>query len=190
MSKNILLCGVGGQGIVLTSKLIASAAMEKGFSVMSSETIGMAQKGGSVFSFLRIGDDFHCPMFGKGSADLIIGYEPSEVVRMLPYLKNDGCVVVNAYPIMPVTSALADTNYNVDEMLDYIKANAKNVVVENGSEACIKLGSPRILNMVMLGLTIKTGVLPFTIEEIESTMKKIVKPQFHEINSSGLNYYN
>lgn len=190
MHKNILLCGVGGQGIVLSSKLIASAAMEKGLQVMSSETIGMAQKGGSVFSFLRIGDDFHCPLFGQKSADLIIGYEPSEVVRMLPYLKSDGCVVVNTYPIMPVTSALADTNYNVGGMLDYIQANAKNVTAENGSEACVKLGSPRILNMVMLGLAIKTGVLPFTMEEMESTMKKIVKPQFHAINSSGLHYYN
>jgi len=190
MSKNILLCGVGGQGIVLTSKLIASAAMEKGLNVMSAETIGMAQKGGSVFSFLRIGDDFHCPMFGRKSADIIIGYEPSEVVRMLPYLKDNGCVVVNTYPIMPVASALDKTNYNAEEMLNYIRANVKNVIAENGSEACTALSSPRVLNMIMLGLAIKTKALPFTIEEIENTMKKIVKPQFHEINLRGLNYYN
>ena len=84
MRKNIVLCGVGGQGIVLTSKLIAAASMAKEIPVMSAETIGMAQKGGSVFSFLRIGEDLFCPMFPKGSADLIIGFEPAEAVRMLP----------------------------------------------------------------------------------------------------------
>ena len=86
MRKNIILCGVGGQGIVLTSKLLAASAMAKGIPVMSAETIGMAQKGGSVFSFLRMGDDLCCPMFPKGTADLLIGFEPAEAVRMLPYL--------------------------------------------------------------------------------------------------------
>ena len=81
MRKNIILCGVGGQGIVLTSKLLAASAMAKGIPVMSAETIGMAQKGGSVFSFLRMGDDLCCPMFPKGTADLLIGFEPAEAVR-------------------------------------------------------------------------------------------------------------
>ena len=85
MRKNIILCGVGGQGIVLTSKLLAASAMAKGIPVMSAETIGMAQKGGSVFSFLRMGDDLCCPMFPKGTADLLIGFEPAEAVRMLAH---------------------------------------------------------------------------------------------------------
>ena len=86
MNKNIVLCGVGGQGTVLASKLIAQSAMEKQIPVMSAETIGMAQKGGSVFSYLRMGDNLHTPMIPKGSADLIIGFEPAETVKMLPYL--------------------------------------------------------------------------------------------------------
>ncbi len=190
MNKNILLCGVGGQGIVLTSKVIASAAMEKGMEVMSAETIGMAQKGGSVFSFLRIGEGFSCPMFGKKSADIIIGYEPAETVRMLPYLKANGCVAVNTYPVMPVTAALKKSSYNGKEMIDYIKSKAENVISENGNDACINLGSPKVLNMVMLGLAVKAGILPFTIKEIENSMRKNVKPQFYELNIRGLNYYN
>ena len=106
MRKNIILCGVGGQGIVLTSKLLAASAMAKGIPVMSAETIGMAQKGGSVFSFLRMGDDLCCPMFPKGTADLLIGFEPAEAVRMLPYLKPDGTVILNTHPIQPVTATL------------------------------------------------------------------------------------
>ena len=84
MSINIVLCGVGGQGTVLASKIMAKAAMNKGLKVMSAETIGMAQRGGSVFSFLKIGDDIESPMMGKGSADVILGFEPGETVRMLP----------------------------------------------------------------------------------------------------------
>ena len=106
MRKNIILCGVGGQGIVLTSKLLAAAAMAKGIPVMSAETIGMAQKGGSVFSFLRMGEELYSPMFPKGTADLLIGFEPAEAVRMLPYLKSEGTVVLNTHPIQPVTATL------------------------------------------------------------------------------------
>lgn len=88
MNKNIILCGVGGQGTVLASKLIAAAAMEKGIPVMSAETIGMAQRGGSVFSHVRMGENLYSPMIAKGTADMILGFEPGETVRMLPYLKK------------------------------------------------------------------------------------------------------
>jgi Pyruvate/2-oxoacid:ferredoxin oxidoreductase gamma subunit len=90
MNKNIVLCGVGGQGTVLASKLIAAAAMEKGLRVMSAETIGMAQRGGNVFSNLRIGDSMHAPLLQSGQADVILGFEPGETVRMLHYLKPGG----------------------------------------------------------------------------------------------------
>ena len=89
-NRNIVLCGVGGQGTVLASKLLAAAAMSKDIPVMSAETIGMAQRGGSVFSHLRMGKNLYSPMIKTGTADLIIGFEPGETVRMLPYLKA-GC---------------------------------------------------------------------------------------------------
>ena len=104
---NIVLCGIGGQGTVLASKLIAAAAMKKNIPVMSAETIGMAQRGGSVFSHLRMGEEVASPMIAKGEADLIIGFEPGETVRMLPYLKKDGQVITAGHAIMPVTASLA-----------------------------------------------------------------------------------
>ena len=97
VNKNIVLCGVGGQGTVLASKLIAAAAMEKGLRVMSAETIGMAQRGGNVFSNLRIGDSMHAPLLQSGQADVILGFEPGETVRMLHYLKPGGTVITKAY---------------------------------------------------------------------------------------------
>ncbi len=188
MQSNILICGVGGQGIVLTSKLIAAAAMEKDIPVMSAETIGMAQKGGSVFSFLRLGDDIYCPMFPEKTADIIIGFEPAEAVRMLPYLKDGGKIVLNTHPIMPVTATLSGSDYTGREMIEYLQRNVEDVTLVDGDRACEEIGSPKVLNMVMLGAAVRNDVLPFTIDEIEDIMKKTVKPQFVELNSKALRY--
>lgn len=186
MQNNILICGVGGQGIVLTSKLIAATAMAHDIPVMSAETIGMAQKGGSVFSFLRLGDGLHCPMFPEGTADLLIAFEPAEAVRMLPYLKEGGKVIVNTHPIMPVTASLGGSSYNGSEMLEYLAKQVQDLKTIDGETACREVGSPRALNMVMLGQAIRTGVLPFTVDDVETTMKKTVKPQFVEMNCKAL----
>ena len=186
MQNNILICGVGGQGIVLTSKLIAATAMAKGIPVMSAETIGMAQKGGSVFSFLRLGDDLYCPMFPEKTADLMIAFEPAEAVRMLPYLKEGGKVIVNTHPIMPVTASLKGSSYNGSEMLEYLEKHVAELKTVDGEAACREVGSPRALNMIMLGQAVRTNVLPFRIDDVEDTMKKTVKPQFIEMNSKAL----
>lgn len=188
MQRNILICGVGGQGIVLTGKLISAAAMARGIPVMSAETIGMAQKGGSVFTFLRLGDDLHCPMFPPASADLLIGFEPAEAVRMLPYLKEGGKVIVNTHAIMPVTAALSGSDYTGAEMLDYLKQQIPALTALDADSACRELGSPKVLNMIMLGAAIRAEVLPFTVDEIEDVMRKTVKPQFAEMNAKALRY--
>ena len=88
MNKDIVICGVGGQGTVLASKILASAAMECGEVVHSAETIGMAQRGGSVTSHVRIGDHAYSPLVPHGSADMILAFEPAEAVRNLVYLKK------------------------------------------------------------------------------------------------------
>ena len=166
--KNIVLCGVGGQGTVLASKLLAAAAMSKDIPVMSAETIGMAQRGGSVFSHLRMGNDLYSPMIETGTTDLIIGFEPGETVRMLPYLKTGGHVVVSTRAVKPVTATLSGFDYDAPQMLDYLKANVPNLTFVNADQACSDIGSSKVLNMVLLGAAIRTGVLDFTISEIES----------------------
>ncbi|MBR5089431.1 MAG: indolepyruvate oxidoreductase subunit beta [Ruminiclostridium sp.] len=185
---NIMICGVGGQGIVLTSKLIAATAVAHDVPVMSAETIGMAQKGGSVFSFLRLGEGIKSPMFPEGSADILIGFEPAEAVRMFPYLKKGGTAIVNTHPIMPVTAALTGSDYDGADMLGYIGRNAAKSEFVDGDKAISEISSPKVLNMVMLGAAVRSGLLPFTLEEIESTMKATVKPQFAELNSKALRY--
>ncbi|MBR6483615.1 MAG: indolepyruvate oxidoreductase subunit beta [Clostridiales bacterium] len=193
MSTNIVLCGVGGQGTVLASKLVASAAMSKGFEVRSAETIGMAQKGGSVMSHLRVGDDAFSPMIGSGEADLIIGFEPSETVRMLPFLKKGGAVITSDRPIMPVTAALKGSSYCGSEMTEYLRSFSgigKLVVVDTES-AVREIGSPKAMNMVLLGAASRSGLLgDITHEEIIEAMKRKVKPQFVEMNIKALEFVN
>lgn len=187
-NRNIVLCGVGGQGTVLASKLLAAAAMSKNIPVMSAETIGMAQRGGSVFSHLRMGDNLYSPMIETGTADLIIGFEPGETVRMLPYLKKHGQVVVSTHAIKPVTATLSGSSYDAPQMLDYLKEHVENLTLIDAEAACQEIGSPKVLNMVLLGAAIRTGVLDFSIEEIEEIMKKTLPEKFHEMNLKALHY--
>ena len=108
MRKDIILCGVGGQGTVLASRLISAAAMARSIPVMSAETIGMAQRGGSVFSHLRMGEGIYSPMIARGEADLIIGFEPGEAVRLLPFLKPGGQMIVSDRAVMPAGNRLSE----------------------------------------------------------------------------------
>ena len=186
--KNIVLCGVGGQGTVLASKLLAAAAMSKDIPVMSAETIGMAQRGGSVFSHLRMGDNLYSPMIETGTADLIIGFEPGETVRMLPYLKDHGHIVGSTRAVKPVTATLSGSDYDAPQMLEYLKAAVPNLTLVNADQACADIGSSKVLNMVLLGAAIRTGVLDFTISEIEDIMKYTLPEKFHVMNLRALNY--
>ena len=189
MQKNIILCGVGGQGTVLASKLIAAASLAKGYEVMSAETIGMAQKGGSVFSHLRIGEGLKSPMIRKGTADLILAFEPAEAVRMLPYLKPDGALAVNSHPVMPVTAALKGTDYTGTEMIDYLQSTVKNLLVVDGVAAVKEIGNPKTLNVVMLGAAVMSGALDFlTRDDLLAAIRKRVKPQYIAVNETALAY--
>ncbi len=189
-NRNIVLCGVGGQGTVLASKLLAAAAMSKDIPVMSAETIGMAQRGGSVFSHLRMGKNLYSPMIKTGTADLIIGFEPGETVRMLPYLKEHGQVVVSTHAIKPVTATLSGSSYDAPPMIDYLKKHVENLTLIDADTICRQIGSQKVLNMVLLGAAIRTGVLDFSLEEIEEVMKKTLPEKFHEMNLKALRYAN
>ena len=186
MVRSYLMCGVGGQGTVLASKLIASAAMEKGQNVRTTETIGMAQRGGCVVSHVRAGDKINSPLIPKGSADVIIGFEPAEAVRCLSYLKPDGTVIVNARAIKPVTSTLGGSAYDGREMIEYLKSNVKNLIIVDGESICEECGSPKVLNIALLAAGAKAGCLDITVSELKSTIMKRVNPKFHTPNLNAV----
>lgn len=186
MSRSCLLCGVGGQGVVLASRLIAYAAMEQGDFVRTTETIGMAQRGGSVVSHVRAGSEVHSPIIPAGTADVIIAFEPGEAVRCLSYLKEGGMVVTNRQIVKPVSASLGGSSYNAEEMLDHLKEKAGNVLVIDGEEICRQAGSPKVLNVALLGAAAKSGALGISLEEMAEAVRKNVKERFVELNEKAL----
>ncbi len=185
MSYNILLCGVGGQGTVLASKLLAAAAEKKGETVHSAETIGMAQRGGPVTSHVRIGKDAYSPLIPKGKADLIIAFEPSEAVRNLDFLKKGGAVITNEICLKPVTESLNPTGYDGKEMIDYLTKIIDNLAVINADELCKELGSSKFFNVAVLGVAKGAGFLPFSEEDLLTTIETSVKANFVEVNKKA-----
>jgi len=180
MNKDILVCGVGGQGTVLASKLIAAAAMEEGNAVHSAETIGMAQRGGSVTSHVRIGDA-SSPLIPKGKCDMILSFEPAEAVRNLDYLKEDGIVIVNSVPVKPTTESLQDTGYDGKEMIAYLQEKC-NVIEVSSEELCEQFGSTRYFNVALLGVAAGSGYLGIDKDSIVKEIEKRVPPKFVETN--------
>lgn len=179
---NCLLCGVGGQGTVLASKLLAFAAMQKGAEVRTSETIGMAQRGGCVVSHVRTGHDIASPMVPKHSAQVIIGFEPGEAVRCLDYLAEDGVVIVNRKGVMPITANFGAKKYDANAMIEYLKENVKELIVVDGEDICRQCGSGKVLNIALLAAAAKTGRLGMSVDELKDAIVKRMPEKFHEIN--------
>lgn len=182
MTSNCLLCGVGGQGTVLASKLLAYAAMEKGQNARTAETIGMAQRGGCVVSHVRVGDQIHSPLIPKGEADVILAFEPAEAVRCLSYLKKDGTVVVNKKAVKPVTASLMGSDYDGSEMIEFLQKKVKNLILIDGDAVCETLGSTKILNIVLLAAAAKSGKLFMSTEELKEAIKNRIPEKFQELN--------
>jgi indolepyruvate ferredoxin oxidoreductase beta subunit len=183
---NCLLAGVGGQGTVLASKLIAQSAMNRGLNARTAETIGMAQRGGCVVSHVRIGDEIHSPLIPQHKADLIIGFEPAEAVRCLPYLKEDGAVIASIKPVKPVTAALTGSGYSGEEMISFLKENVKNLYLVDAETICDKLGSSKVLNVVLLGAAAGAGLLELTLEELKKIICEKLPECFIELNCRAL----
>ena len=183
MNKDILICGVGGQGTVLASKIIAEAAMDAGHVVHSAETIGMAQRGGSVTSHVRIVGAFS-PLIPRESADVLLSFEPAEAVRNLIYLKQDGLVIVNSDPTKPVTESLHDTGYDGKEMVAYLQKKRRTIVT-SAEEICAPFGSTRYFNIAILGVAAGCGKLGFSVQDILRVIERKVPARFVETNKAA-----
>ena len=189
MHKNIILAGVGGQGTILASRLLADAAMRRGLSVRTAETIGMAQRGGSVQSHVRIGEDLHSPLIAPGEADLIIGFEPAEAVRLLPWLREGGAAVVSDRPVMPVSAMIGAAPYPDGEILAYLRENVKDLCLVPAEQAAADLQSYRVLNVLLLGAAAAKGMLGFSKEELLEALRSRVPERFLALNEKALGYF-
>jgi len=183
---NCILAGVGGQGTVLASKLMAQCAMNQGLKVRTAETIGMAQRGGCVVSHVRMGEDIHSPLIPLKSADVLIGFEPAEAVRSLSYLKEAGTVVVSQRAIKPVTDSLSKTNYEGDEMLKYLSSHVYRLIVIDTDAILSECGTSKVLNIALLGAAVATGDLGVSLEEMEKAIHQKLPRKLIDMNLKAL----
>lgn len=188
MRNDIVLCGTGGQGTVLASKLLSTAAMQKGLPVKAAETIGMAQRGGSVVSHVRIGEGVASPLVGRGRADLVVAFEPAEAVRQLGFLRPGGAVVTSNRPVVPVSAMTGGPSYDLDAIMGYLAANVANLTVVDADQAARDLGSAKVLNVLLLGAACRSGAIGFTVEDIRAAVRARVRERFWELNDRALDY--
>ena len=190
---NVMLTGVGGQGTVLAAKVLAQAAQEKGWHVRTAETIGMAQRGGSVVSHVRMGNEGEevlSPLIARRCADVIIAFEPAEGARMLPYLAPAGMLVTASTAVQPVTAALAKDPYRGADVLQglaeaFAQAPERLVVVPD-EELLDRLGNRKVLNTVLLSRAINTGTLPLNADDLRAAVRACVKPAFVDLNLAAI----
>jgi indolepyruvate ferredoxin oxidoreductase beta subunit len=187
MFSSIVVAGVGGQGTLLASKILSEAAQRRGFFVRTSETIGMAQRGGSVSSHIRVGSQDVSPVIPLRHADILIGFELAEAARQLNRLKPDACAVVNVDCIIPTNVALSQGEYHCDEYLRALKNNIGRGYYINAAPVAIEAGDARTLNIVLLGFSVGAGILPFEEDEIREAMECCIKPRLLEINRKAFN---
>ena len=181
MTKNIMIVGVGGQGTLLTSRVLGKAALAKGYDVKISEVHGMAQRGGSVVTFVRFGDKVNEPVVEEGQADLIIAFERLEALRYAHFLKKDGVLVINDCRIDPMTVTIGVGQYPTNILEDLAKTHT--VYTIDGNKAAAELGNPKVLNSVVLGLAAKH--LPFEEKDWMETIANTVPQKTVALNQKA-----
>ena len=183
--SSILLCGVGGQGTVLASRILAQAAMNRGLFARTAETIGMAQRGGCVVSHVRFGEGVYSSLIPQGSADLIIASEPCEEARNLGYLKSGGLVVTSPDAIQPVTASLSGKRFEGAAMIDYLRRHARVLTVDT-AELKRRTGSIKGLNIALIGCALEAESVGITADDVDGAIRQKVNPRFWDMNIAAL----
>ncbi|HEX5640996.1 MAG TPA: indolepyruvate oxidoreductase subunit beta [Thermoleophilia bacterium] len=176
---NILISGVGGQGVVLASYVLSRVALAEGYDVKQSEVHGMAQRGGCVTSHLRFGDKVHSALITPGTADVLLSFEQVEALRYVHWLKPGGLLVYNAARVNPSTVSSGAVEYpeGIDERIATAWPDARRV---DASELAARAGTVKAANVVMLGAM--ASALPFTPGMLESFIRKSVPPKTVDVN--------
>lgn len=176
---DLVIAGVGGQGAILASDIIGRAAVREGFSIRAAETHGMAQRGGSVVNHIRIGCELGS-MIPLGGADVLLALEPSEALRYLDYLAEDGVVIVNTEPILPVTVTSGLCTYpNIEEIMVSLQGKRK-VIGFNASQLATTAGNVQAMNVVMVGAI--SNYLPISVDVMRDCVRELVPPKTVDIN--------
>lgn len=180
-AKNIMIVGVGGQGTLLTSRILGGITLQAGYDVKLSEVHGMAQRGGSVVTYVRYGEKVAEPIVEEGQADVLIAFERLEALRYAHFLKKDGVIVVNDQRIDPMTVVIGAREYP-ENILEDLGKKYKILKVDAMEEAK-KLGNTRVFNTIVLGMAAQH--MDFSLEDWYKVIENTVKPKTVEINKKA-----
>lgn len=180
--------GVGGFGIGYLNRVLSQAAQKAGYDVRGSDTHGLAQRGGVVTSTLKIGPKIEgSPLIVKGTADVVLALEPLEALRAMPFLKKGGTIIYNTAKIQPLGVRLKTDEY---PELSFIEAELRqvteNVIPLDAAGMAKELGLSQTVNVILLGVLVRRGVLPFDLELIKEVVAETTPPRFKEVNLKAL----
>ncbi len=186
MKLNVVIVGVGGQGALTTSGILARAAMKAGLNVITAETHGMAQRGGSVEVHVRIGD-VKAPLIPEGKADVMIALEPSEALRYSKFLNSKSIVILNTRKIIPPSVTAGTGTYpELDEILTELRKITPRVIAVNASEIAEKAGNILATNVVVIGMLLGYFPMPFKIEHVEEVIREVMPDKIVDLNLRAL----
>jgi len=178
----VCFTGVGGQGTLLATMVLAEAAIHAGHHVLASEVHGMAQRGGVVESTVMIGD-IKSPIISEGEADVLLGFEPVETYRAMRKCSADSVVISNSVPVMPYSVAIGKGSYpEVEKLFAFIQSRVKKFLTLNARALAEQAGSLLSANVVMVGALARSGVLPVSREAFEETIRTKTKAAFVKAN--------
>ena len=180
-TKNIMIVGVGGQGTLLTSRILGGVMLDGGYEVKMSEVHGMAQRGGSVVTFVRYGKEVAEPIVEEGCADVLIAFERLEALRYAHFLKKDGVIIVNDQRMDPMPVVMGVAQYP-ENIIENLSKEYKVISVDAMAEAK-KLGNTKVFNVVIIGVAARH--MDFTVDQWNAVIERTVKPKFIDINKEA-----
>lgn len=181
-SMDVLMVGVGGQGTILASKILVHVAGAAGYDIKMSEIHGMAQRGGSVSTQVRLGDKVYSPLIEEGKADAILAFEKLEALRWLPYLKKGGSIIINDQAIAPVP-VLAGLAEYPEDINGYIRSRVPGMLAVDALRIATECGNPKAANVVLVGVLAKRLPLPKGLWQ--KALEARVPAKFLEINKAA-----
>jgi indolepyruvate ferredoxin oxidoreductase beta subunit len=171
MNLQLILSGVGGQGILFSTRIFSTLALEQGYNVIGSETHGMAQRGGSVISHLKIGE-YSSPLVRKGTADILLSFDQDEVYRTLSFLKRGGLCFANS----------PKEDFWDPGIKGYLEKNEIRAYSFPADKVALALGAPRSANLALIGYALSMPDVPFTYEDVKETIGRVSPPRFRDVN--------
>jgi len=192
MTYNLMTCGVGGQGLMLVSNVIGIACAEFGMNIRTAETHGLAQRSGSIYTHIRIGESVYSPLIPYGEADALLGMEAIETLRYIEFLKPNGVIIMNNYMWYPVQSTFnrvkdtKNTYLSIETILAQLEEVTKNIYIVNATEIANQAGNPLTSNLVLLGALAKSEGFPLSLQQLREIVPKVVPKKAIGANLNAL----